>query len=166
MIRLATVDDLAAINAIYNHYVMHSTCTYQEEPTTAEERVAWFAGRAAEHPVTVAVIDGEVVGWGSLNRYHARSAYRFTTENSVYVRHDMHRRGIGKALLADLLVRAEALGHHSVIAVISADQLASVELHRRAGFVECGLFKEVGFKYERWLDVMYMQWRSGRHAEA
>jgi L-amino acid N-acyltransferase YncA/8-oxo-dGTP pyrophosphatase MutT (NUDIX family) len=162
MIRSATAEDLSAINAIYNHYVVHSTCTYQEEATTAEERAAWFAGRAAGHPVTVAVVEGEVVGWGSLNRYHARSAYRFTVENSVYVRHDAHRRGIGKALLADLLVRAAALGHHTVIAVISADQAASVELHRRAGFVECGLFREVGWKFGRWLDVMYMQWNAGR----
>jgi phosphinothricin acetyltransferase len=158
-IRLATAEDLPTINAIYNHYVRHSTCTYQEEPTTEAERAAWFAGRSAGHPVTVAMLDGEIVGWASLNRYHPRSAYRFTVENSVYVRHDVHRRGVGRALLADLQRRAEALGHHTVIAVISADQPASIELHRRAGFVECGLFREVGFKYDRWLDVIYLQWK-------
>ncbi len=157
-IRLADVADLPAINAIYNYYVFSSTCTYQDEPSTTEECAAWFAGRDAAHPTTVAVENGEIVGWGSLNRFHARSAYRFTVENSVYVRADFHRRGIGRALLADLLTRAEQLGHRTVIALISADQLASIELHRRAGFVEAGVLRGVGFKFDRWLDVMYMQW--------
>jgi phosphinothricin acetyltransferase len=159
MIRLATAADLPAINAIYNHYVLHDTCTYQEEPTTPDERTAWFTAHSPSHPVTVYTLDHDVVGWASLNRFHPRSAYRFTVENSVYIRHDMHRRGIGKALLADLLIRATSLGHHRVIAVISADQPASIALHQKAGFTDCGLFREVGFKFDRWLDVRYMQWK-------
>src|SRR5438067_9508283 len=102
LIRDAAVADLTAINDIYNHYGLHSTCTYQEEPETAEERAAWFASHGARHPVTVAVVDGQVLGWGSLSPFQKRAAYRNTVENSVYVHPAHQRRGIGRALLADL----------------------------------------------------------------
>src|SRR5580704_11502720 len=128
-IRLAASADLPAINAIYNYYVLHSTCTYQTEPSTAEERAAWFAAHGPGYPVTVIEEAGEVVGWGSLTRFHARAAYRPTVENSVYLRHDRLGRGIGKLLLEDLIRRAQAEGYHSIIAGISADQEASVRLH-------------------------------------
>jgi len=157
LIRPATAADLYAINAIYNHYVHHSTCTYQEEPSTPEERAAWFAAHGTQHPVTVAESDGEVVGWGSLSRFHPRSAYRRTVENSVYVRVDLHRRGIGAALLADLIDRSAALGHHAIIAGIDAEQTASVAIHRRFGFEHVGHLRQVGFKFGRWLDVIYME---------
>ena len=105
-IRLAHEEDLPAINAIYNHYVEHCTCTYQTVPETAEARRAWFRGHEPRHPVTVAELDGEVVGWAALNIYNARGAYEHTVEDSVYVRHDRHGRGIGRALLSDLITRA------------------------------------------------------------
>ena len=108
-------------------------------------------------PVTVAEVDGEVVGWGSLSPYHPRSAYRRTVENSVYVRHDRHRQGIGAALLADLIDRAAALGHHAIIAGIDSEQTPSVAIHRRFGFEHVGHLRQVGFKFGRWLDVIYMQ---------
>lgn len=158
-IRPATAGDLPAINSIYNHFVLHSTCTYQEVPSTAEERAAWLAAHGPEHPVTVAerVSGGEVIGWGSLSRFHARSAYRRTVENSVYVRHDLHRQGLGRALLEDLIVRGKAAGHHTILALIDASQGGSVALHRACGFETVGHLKEVGFKFGRWLDVVYMQ---------
>ena len=158
-IRNATVADLEAINDIYNFYVLHSTCTYQESPSTMEERKAWFAAHTERHPVTVVVDERDtVVGWGALNAFHSRCAYRFTVENSIYVHHEHHRQGIGRALLQDLLERVARLGHHSVLAVISADQLPSVELHRAMGFAEVGRFREIGFKFNQWLDVVYLQW--------
>ena len=161
-IRLACAVDLGAINSIYNHYVLHSTCTYQEEVETEEGRREWFGKHDAKHPVTVAVDEaGIVVGWGALNAFHGRSAYRFTVENSVYVRQDMHRRGIGRLLLADLMERARGLGHRVIVALISADQEGSVRLHAGMGFAEVGRLREVGFKYGRWLDVVYMQWDAG-----
>lgn len=156
-IRPATAADLPAINAIYNHYVLCSTCTYQTEPSTPAEREAWFEAHGPRHPVTVAEIDGEVVGWASLSRFHARAAYGHTVENSVYVRHDRHRRGIGGALLADAMERAAAVGHHTILALIDADQAASVTLHLRHGFVQVAHLREVGFKFGRWLDVVYLQ---------
>ena len=93
------MDDLDAINAIYNHYVLHSTCTYQEELEPSEARRRWFAHHGDKHPVIVAESSGEVIGWGSLSAYHPRSAYQKTVENSVYVHHEHQRRGIGSLLL-------------------------------------------------------------------
>jgi phosphinothricin acetyltransferase len=156
-IRLATPRDLPAINAIYNHYVLHWTSTYQTEPSTPEERAAWFDAHGEKHPVTVAERAGEIVAWGSLSRFHPRAAFARTVENSVYVRADCLRQGFGALILNDLIARARALRHHVIVAGISADQTASVEVHRRHGFVECGRLKEVGYKFDRWLDVVYMQ---------
>ena len=156
-VRLATAVDLPAINSIYNHFVLHSTCTYQEEPSTAEERAAWFAAHGPKHPVTVAERDGEVVGWGSVSKFHPRSAYRNTVEDSVYVRHDCHRQGIGAALLGDLCERAKAAGHRTMLGLIDLQQRGSVALHEKFGFVEVGRLREVGFKFGRWLDVIYTQ---------
>jgi phosphinothricin acetyltransferase len=156
-IRLARSGDLPRVNAIYNHYVRHSTCTFQETPDTLESRERWFAEHGDSHPVTVAESDGIVAGWAALSRFHARSAYRFSTENSVYVDHEWHRRGIGSRLLEDLITRASALGHHTIIAGIDADQPASVRLHARCGFEPVARLRQVGFKFNRWLDVIYMQ---------
>ena len=156
-IRLAIHADLPAINEIYNHYVLHSTCTYEEEPSTASEREVWFAAHSSAHPITVAEQDGQIVGWASLSSFHPRSAYRRTVENSVYVRHDRQRRGIGSALLIDSIDRAKALGHHTIIAGIDLDQPASVALHRKLGFEQVAHLRQVGFKFGRWLDVVYLQ---------
>src|SRR5579862_2493566 len=105
-IRDATSADLVAINDIYNHYVSRSTCTYQEIPETLSSRQEWFSSHGPEHPVTVAEMDGIIIGWGSLSSFRARSAYRFTVEDTVYIHPDFHRRGIGSALLGDLIHRA------------------------------------------------------------
>jgi L-amino acid N-acyltransferase YncA len=158
-IRLARSADLASINDIYNHYVSRSTCTYQEEPEPIASRQAWFERHGPPHPVTVAELEGVMVGWGSLSAYHARSAYRFTVENSVYVHHQHQRRGIGGAILADLVARARAIGHRTIVAGIDASQDGSVALHARHGFIKAGELKEVGYKFDRWLDVIYMQLR-------
>jgi phosphinothricin acetyltransferase len=156
-IRPAAKSDLKIINDIYNHYVINSTCTYQEEPEPLKSRHDWFAHHGPKHPITVAVENKNVVGWGSLSAYHARSAYRCTVENSVYVHHEHHRRGIGSLLLEDLIVRARKAGHRVIIAAIDADQPASTALHSKFDFKKVGHFKQVGFKFGRWLDVVYME---------
>ncbi len=156
-IRLATLADCEAIHDIYNYYVTHSTCTYQTEPDPIEVRRAWFSARGVEHPVTVAELDGVVVAWGALSRFHPRAAYRRTVENAVYVHHAHHGRGIGRAVLADLLLRAKSLDHHTVIALVSAEQTASLALHEKAGFVRAGRLSQAGFKFDQWLDVVYLQ---------
>ncbi|HET7539951.1 MAG TPA: GNAT family N-acetyltransferase [Polyangiaceae bacterium] len=156
-IRPALRDDCAAINEIYNHYVLHDTCTYQTEPDTLPERQAWFERHGGQHPVLVAEQHGEVLAWGSLSAFHPRVGYRFSVEDSVYVRHDRLHRGLGKALLAELLAAARSHGHHTVIALISADKPHSLALHRSFGFAPAGLLRQAGYKFETWLDVAYLQ---------
>lgn len=157
-IRLATANDLPAINDIYNHYVRTSTTTYQEVESSMDERVEWFTSREPRHVVTVyETDDGTILGWASLNVFRARSAYRFSTENSVYIHKDHFRKGIGSALLQDSIERAREHGFRTIIAGIDAEQAPSIAIHAKHGFVECGRMRHVGFKFDRWLDVVFMQ---------
>lgn len=156
-VRLAVEKDLPAINAIYNYYVMTSTCTYQYEPETDECRRKWFESHGRNHPVTVAERDSEIVGWGALSPFRERAGYRFTVELSVYVRHDAHRCGIGGSIVQDLIERARRLGYHTLVGGASADQAASVALQESFGFKKVAQFMEVGYKFDRWLDVVFMQ---------
>jgi len=157
ILRDATPDDLEAINEIYNHFVGYCTCTYQEKPESIEDRRHWFASHDAQHPVLVGEIDGKVVGWASLSRFHARSAYRYTVEDSIYIHPIAQGKGLGRMMIEELIRRARALGHRSMVAGIDALQEGSLALHERAGFVRVGHLKQVGFKFGRWLDVIYMQ---------
>jgi L-amino acid N-acyltransferase len=157
VIRSATVADLGAVRDIYNYYVARSTCTFQVEPDTEAERLAWFRDRSPAHPVTVAESSGEVVGWAALSAWKPRCAYARSVEASVYVRHDQHRRGIGRVLLLDLIERARAAGHHTIIGGACTEQAASLALQEALGFERVACLREVGHKFGRWLDVAYMQ---------
>lgn len=157
-IRLAAVGDLEAIRDIYNYYVSRSTCTFQLEPDTEAERQEWFRKHStAEYPATVAERAGEVVGWASLSAWNPRGAYARSVEASVYIRHDVHRMGVGRALLVDLIERARAAGHHTVIGGACTEQTASLALQVSLGFHQVACFREVGHKFGRWLDVAYLQ---------
>lgn len=156
-LRLATANDLVAINAIYNHYVVTSTATYQTAPSTDSERATWFVAHGERHPVIVAEIAGQVVGWGSLSPFHARAAFARTVENSLYIHPDFQRRGIGRTLLTELIARGRTAGHHAIIAAISANQEPSLALHHSFGFVDAGHLREVGFKFGQWLGLRYLQ---------
>jgi phosphinothricin acetyltransferase len=173
-IRLATIADLAAINDIYNHYVPLTTTSYDTAPSTLEDRRKWFAGREPIHPVTVALLDDApapsppasslqspaspvVVGWGSLHTWRSKSGYRTTVENSVYVHPDHLRIGVGSAILADQITRARELGLHVIVAGIDSEQLPSLALHYKHGFREVGRFPQVGRKFDRWLEAIFMQ---------
>jgi phosphinothricin acetyltransferase len=156
-IRPALESDLAVIHDIYNYYVVHSTCTYQTEPSTLAERAQWFSEHPKPYCVTVAETGGEVAGWASLSRFHPRAGYAGTAENSVYVHPSRHRQGIGRALLADLIQRGKGAGFHTIIAIISADQVPSVKLHESFGFTPAGQLSQAGNKFNRWLDVAYLQ---------
>jgi len=158
-VRPATRDDLNAILSIYNDAVLTTTASYDYEPRTMEHRVAWFEDHQRQQlPIFVAVDDdARVVGWSSLSRYHDRKGYQFTVENSVYVDAAQRGRGIGKLLMPPLIESARTLGLRAIIAAIDAENEASIRLHARFGFIEVGHFKQVGFKFNRWLDVVYMQ---------
>lgn len=155
--RAATRADLPAINAIYNHYVLHSTCTYQTVPSTEREREEWFEAHGERHPVIVAEQAGEVVGWGSLSKFHPRQAYENSVEDSIYIHHELLGRGMGTMFLRELLRLAKEIGHHTVLGGIDASQAASIALHEKFGFVKVSHLREVGFKQGRWLDVVWMQ---------
>jgi phosphinothricin acetyltransferase len=158
-IRPAGLDDLPAILAIYNHAVLHTTASYDYEPRTLEHRVTWFEdhGRTGL-PVFVATDpSGTVVGWSALNRFHDRAGFRFTSENSVYVAEAARGRGVGTLLMPPLIDGAKALGLHAIIAAIDAQNEASIRLHAKFGFEKAGLFRQVGYKFDRWLDVLYME---------
>lgn len=156
-IRPATANDAEPIRAIYNYYVTHSTCTYQIVLETAEERAAWLRDRSERHPVTVAESDGGVIGWAALSPWKSRCGYARAAEASVYIHHQHHRRGLGRALLLDLIERAKAAGLHTIIGGASADQHASLALQIALGFEVVGTFRESGRKFDRWLDVTYTQ---------
>lgn len=156
-IRIATEADLPAINDIYNHYVAVSTCTYAETPDSLDDRLAWWREHDGPYRVIVLEADAAVVGWASLSRFRQRSGYRFTAEDSVYLRPDWCGKGWGLRLLNEIVALAQAGGFHSVIGGICASQEASIRLHARAGFREVARLHEVGFKFGRWLSVVYMQ---------
>jgi L-amino acid N-acyltransferase YncA len=168
-IRLATSGDAEAIRAIYNVEVLGSTNTFDMVPRTKEEQEAWLAEHQGVHPAVVAVeagqgargnvgADGEVVlGFGSLSTFRERSGYAGTAENSVYVDRDHRGKGVGKALLAELLTLASAHGFHSVIARVAGHNETSIGLHRAAGFELVGVEREVGRKHRQWLDVVELQ---------
>ena len=156
-IRLANNDDLPAINEIYNYYVLNSTSTYQTSPSDAAERMGWYLHHGPDYPVTVASIGGRVVAWGSISKFHVREAYQYTVESSIYVHHEHHRRGLGRLLMQDMVARARQLGYHTMLAGISADQAASLSLHESLGFKKVAHLHEVGKKFDRWLDVVWMQ---------
>ena len=160
-IRPATPADLLGILEIYNDAVLHTTATYDYEPRTLEHRAAWFEERTREgYPVFVAVEGaGRVAGWSALNPFHARFGYRFTAENSVYVAADRRGQGVGKLLLPPLIEGARVKQLHAIIAAIDAANEASLRLHAAFGFEKVGHFKETGFKFGRWLDVVYLERR-------
>ena len=157
LVREAVAADAAAINAIYNHYVLTSTCTYQTEPSGLEETRAQMASHCPRHPMIVAEEGGEVVGWASLSPFHGREAYSRTVENSAYVHHTHLRRGIGSALLARLISLGVMAGHRVIVARIDSGGVDSIALHAKHGFERAGELRQVGYKFGRWLDVVYMQ---------
>lgn len=154
---MARLEDAEGIRAIYNVEVTTSTSTFDLTPRTLAEQEEWLREHAGAHPAIVAVEGGEVIGFGALSPFRDRPAYATTVEDSVYVRADWQGRGVGKALLTELLRLAAAHGFHAVIARIGGHNEASIALHRSCGFEIVGVEREVGRKFGRWLDVVEMQ---------
>lgn len=158
LVRDARVSDLPEILAIHNTAIAETTAIWDTELADLAEREAWFAARtAAECPILVAEIDGAVAGYASYGQFRPKSGYRYSVENSVYVADRFHRRGVAKALMTELLVRAERGGVHAMIAVIESSNLTSVALHEKFGFRIVGQMPEVGHKFGRWMDLTLMQ---------
>lgn len=157
-IRHAREEDLPGILAIYNDVIAHSTAVYREEPSTLEDRHDWFQTRAAEgYPILVAGDDTGVIGFATFGDFRAWPGYRFTVEHTLHVRDDRRGKGVGTALMSPLIDRAIALGKHVMIAGVDADNNGSLRFHERLGFVRVAHFREVGFKFGRWLDLVFLQ---------
>jgi phosphinothricin acetyltransferase len=156
-IRNATENDLFHINDIYNYYVVNSTATFQTSLESLDERIIWFREHNDMYPVIIAESDDKIAGWASISKFKKREAYKPTVENSIYINHDYLFQGIGTVLLREVINLAKFSGYHSIIAGISADQEVSVILHKNHGFAEVARLKEVGFKFNKWLDVVYYQ---------
>ncbi|GAB0116102.1 N-acetyltransferase family protein [Acidisoma sp. 7E03] len=158
-IRPAREDDLPAILLIYNEVIRTSTAVYTEEAATLESRLAWFRDRhVLGYPVLVAEDDaGGIAGFSSFGDFRPWPGYRYTVEHSVYLREDCRGRGLGAALITPLFDEARRLGKHVMVAGIDAANPASLRLHDKLGFTRVGRMNEVGTKFGRWLDLVFMQ---------
>ena len=158
MIRPARASDTEAIARIYNHYIEHTVVTFEEKTVTAEEIGGRLATvESASYPWLVCERDGTVVGYAYANRWHARSAYRYTVESTVYLDHTATGQGLGTRLYEALLAILRGKQLHAAVGGISLPNAASVALHEKLGFSKVAHFKEVGFKFNRWVDVGYWQ---------
>lgn len=157
-IRTATEGDLRRLLEIYNDIIINTTAVYDYEPHTIEMRMQWWETKKTQgFPVFVAEEEGQIVGFSSIGPFRAWAAYRYSVENSVYVASDARGKGIGKLLIPPLLDASKSLGMHTVIAGIDATNEASIKLHKRFGFEEVAHFKQVGWKFGRWLDLKFLQ---------
>ncbi|MFD1674465.1 GNAT family N-acetyltransferase [Alicyclobacillus fodiniaquatilis] len=156
-IRDAQITDLPDLLRIYNQAILTTTATFDIEVQTLAARTEWFHHYGGQYPLIVAEENGEIRGYASLSRFREKEAYARTVESSVYIDEQAHGRGIGKALMQELLQRAVALHHHVVIASITSGNETSVRLHTKLGFEFVGRLKEVGYKFDKWQDVDYYQ---------
>lgn len=166
ILRDARDDDMPAVQAIYSHHVIHGTASFELEAPTLPQMLQRRADVCAHDlPYLVAERDGEVVGYGYATLYRPRPAYRFSVEDSVYVREGMAGLGIGHALLKLIIQRCIDSGRRQMVAVIgNSENMASIRLHERLGFRKVGVFQSVGFKHGRWLDTVLMQRELGEGA--
>ena len=157
-IRDAADADLPAMLETYNDLIATTTSIYRDEPATIEERRSFFEARTkAGYPVIVAEDASGVIGYASFGDFRAWPGYRFTVEHSVYARQDRRGSGVGGALMRELIARARGMGKHVMIGGVDAENTASLRFHERLGFEKVAHFKQVGFKFGRWLDLTFLQ---------
>jgi len=157
-IRDAQESDLESIRAIYNHVLTHSTAIYNDRPATLDDRKAWWRARVERgYPVLVAAEEERVAGFASFGDFRAGPGYRFTVESTIHVDPTARGRGIGTALLGELVGRARTLGKHVMIAGVDSENVGSLQFLERNGFVQVGHLGEVGFKFGRFLSLIFLQ---------
>jgi L-amino acid N-acyltransferase YncA len=157
-VRDASAADLPGIVAIYNEVIASSTAIYSYEPVTLADRQEWWRARTAQgYPVLVAADSAAVLGFATFGDFRAWPGYRFTVEHSVHVRADCRGQGVGTELLKALLPRAAACNKRIMLAGVDAANAASIRFHERLGFTQVGHLREVGYKFDRWLDLVFLQ---------
>jgi phosphinothricin acetyltransferase len=157
-IRHANNKDLPQLLAIYNDIIQNTTAVYDYEPHTLAMREAWFKTKEEQGwPVFIAEEGNRIVGFSSIGPFRAWAAYQYSVENSVYVAAAERGNGIGKLLIPPLIEAAKKKGLHTIIAGVDAANDASIKLHEHFGFKEVAHFREVGWKFERWLDLKFLQ---------
>jgi L-amino acid N-acyltransferase YncA len=158
LVRDAEARDLGIILEIMNDAIMNTTSVYDYHPRNNEFVQQWFAKKQADHmPVIVCEADGDTVGYGSFGIFRPWDAYKYSVEHSVYVHKDHRGVGYGKMLLSRLISKAVQGGYRTMIGGIDANNVGSITLHQQFGFVEAGRLKQVGYKFENWLDLVFMQ---------
>ena len=157
VIRRATLKDLPSVTEIYNDAILTTTVTFDTQPKTSQEQIAWFEKHKEKFPIMVAEDGQKILGWASLSPWSDRCAYADTAENSVYVDKNARGRGIGRSLLKEIVSEGQRLGLHTIIARIAGESEASVRLHESVGFSKIGTMKEVGRKFGHLLDVHLYQ---------
>jgi len=156
-IRAVAASDAERIAEIYNHYVRETVVTFEEEPVPVAEMAQRIAAQSAEYPFLVIEADGAVAGYACASSWKRRSAYRFAAESTIYLAPDCTRRGLGRPLYQALLAAMRERGLHCAIGGIALPNPDSIRLHERLGFAPIGRFQEVGFKFNRWIDVGYWE---------
>ncbi len=157
-VRLAIESDLPGILEIYNDIILRTTAVYQYEPHTLQMRKKWFATKQQQgFPVLVAEDNNEIMGFSTIGTFRQWQAYKYSVENSVYVSSSHRGKGIGKQLLKPLIDAAMKMEMHTIIAGIDATNEVSLRLHKNFGFEEVAKFKQVGYKFGKWLDLTFLQ---------
>lgn len=156
-IRLATQEDIPFIVAIYNEFI-DTTVTMDTVKSTIESRTKWFQSHSSSHPIICYISDsGEIMGWASLSKWSDKIGYQYTVELSVYVSKKYHGIGIGTKLLIECIKRAKELQYHCIVSRIDSENLISLSLHQKYGFKVIGEMKEIGFKFNRSINVKILQ---------
>jgi phosphinothricin acetyltransferase len=147
------------ILAIFNEAILNSTALYDYKPWTKEIMEVWFKTKAEHDFPVIGIINDEnvLMGFGSYGSFRIRPAYKYTIENSLYVHKDFRDKGLGKLLLQEIIKHATAQNYHCIVGVIDAENERSIALHQKFGFESVGTFKQVGFKFDKWLDATFMQ---------
>jgi L-amino acid N-acyltransferase YncA len=157
IIRPATTSDLPSILEIVNHAILNTTAIYDYNPRSLEEQTVIFENKNAKNfPTFVAEQNNEIVGFGTYDTFRTKVGYRFTVEHSVYVKEGFAGKGIGQLLMKELISTAKKENYHIMIGVIDASNENSIRFHEKFGFESMGILKEVGFKFNRWLDANLM----------
>ncbi|NHM07722.1 N-acetyltransferase [Flavobacterium sp. CYK-4] len=157
-LRKAKAADIPEILSIVNHAIRNSTANYLYDDITLEEQLKWFEEKQSKNfPIVVAILDQKVVGFGTYGTFREKIGYQFTVEHSVYVAENCIGKGIGSLLLTELIALAKSEGYHVMIGGIDAANHESIAFHKKFGFTENGILKEVGFKFGKWLDLQLMQ---------